>query len=147
MKNSYPKLVISLVLSFCIMYAVMFLNVDDASHIYLSLTRFYMALLMVCPMAILMIALMGGMYQRKGLNRVIMISSLLVFAVALIGLRRQVLVTDEQYMKAMIPHHSSAVMTSRHARLTNPAVRQLADSIIHSQEREIALMKSILKEQ
>jgi uncharacterized protein (DUF305 family) len=48
-------------------------------------------------------------------------------------------------MKAMIPHHSSAIMTSKSANIKDSEVRKLADSIIASQEREIAQMENILK--
>ena len=47
-------------------------------------------------------------------------------------------------MKAMIPHHSSAIMVSKHANIKDPEVRQLADSIVASQEREITQMEGIL---
>ena len=50
--NSYNGLAVSLTLSFFLMYTVMFLNVDDVDHLYLSLTRTYMTFLMVAPMAI-----------------------------------------------------------------------------------------------
>ncbi len=60
---SYKKFVLMLAVSFIIMYSVMFLNVDEANHIYLSITRTYMALLMVLPMAVVMI--MGKMYPNK----------------------------------------------------------------------------------
>lgn len=59
-ENHYPKLELTLFLSFFIMYVVMFLNVDEASHIYLSLTRLYMTLLMVSPMALIMMVIMRG---------------------------------------------------------------------------------------
>ncbi|MCA9767326.1 MAG: DUF305 domain-containing protein, partial [Gemmatimonadetes bacterium] len=47
-------------------------------------------------------------------------------------------------MKAMIPHHSIAVLTSRRARIADPRVRELADSIIAAQVREIELMKRLI---
>ncbi|CAN5701056.1 hypothetical protein BH10BAC2_BH10BAC2_15130 [soil metagenome] len=55
MRMSYRKLLLMLIVSFIIMYGVMFLNVDEVSHIYPSTTRTYMALLMVLPMSILML--------------------------------------------------------------------------------------------
>ncbi|MGC4038355.1 MAG: DUF305 domain-containing protein [Chitinophagaceae bacterium] len=134
-----------LLLSFFIMYAVMFLNVDDSSDIYVSLTRLYMALLMVSPMAVLMVLLMGRMYPSKKQNGIIIIVSVAIFLISLALLRLQVSVSDIQYMKAMIPHHSSAIMTSKNASLRDPEVRRLADSIIVSQEREILQMKEILR--
>lgn len=141
---NYLKLAITLAISYVIMYAVMFLNVDEASHIYLSITRCYMALLMVCPMAILMIAMMTDMYTSKGTNRIIVILSLAVFITTVILLRSQAFISDKEYMKAMIPHHSSAILTSKHAHLQDANVRKLADSIIVSQEREILRMKFLL---
>jgi uncharacterized protein (DUF305 family) len=47
-------------------------------------------------------------------------------------------------MKAMIPHHSSAIMTSKNANIKDPELRKLSDSIIKSQEEEITQMKLIL---
>ena len=48
-------------------------------------------------------------------------------------------------MKAMIPHHSSAIMISNHANIKDPEVLQLADSMVASQEREITQMEGILR--
>ena len=49
-------------------------------------------------------------------------------------------------MKAMIPHHSIAIMTSERAEITDPRVRKLADQIIESQRRESADMKALVAE-
>lgn len=48
-------------------------------------------------------------------------------------------------MKAMIPHHSSAILTSKNAEINDPEVRKLADEIIKAQEEEIAEMKALLE--
>lgn len=135
-----------LLVSFIIMYAVMFLNVDRLEHVYLSTSRFYMTLLMVSPMALLMLALMPAMYDNKKLNTIIIISSIAVFILSLSFLRTQTLIADEQYMKAMIPHHSSAILVSQEAQLKNPKVKKLAEEIIKAQEKEISEMKQLLKE-
>lgn len=141
----YTRFLIMMVISFIIMYGVMFLNVDEANHIYISINRTYMALLMVAPMAVLMMLLMGKMYPRKKRNTAIVISAIVVFGLALAGLRTQTAIGDVQYMKGMIPHHSSAILTSKHADLKDPEVKKLSEEIISSQEREIAEMKAILK--
>lgn len=133
-----------LFLSLCIMYLVMFLNVDSAQHIYLSTTRLYMSLLMVAPMALLMLIMMPMMYPDKKINIIIYTASVTVFVLSLLLLRTQTPIGDRQYMKAMIPHHSSAVLTSKHANLQDPEVKELAEKIIRSQEEEIAQMKAIL---
>lgn len=133
-----------LVLSFIIMYGVMFLNVDQADHIYLSMTRFYMTLMMVAAMALLMLTMMRMMYKNRKLNTIIILSSTAAFILSLVGVRTQTFVGDVQYMKGMIPHHSIAIMTSKNANIKDPEVRKLADGIIAAQEKEIAQMKNIL---
>ncbi len=143
-QNHYSRMAVMLLISFVIMYGVMFLNVDSLDHIYLSTTRTYMALLMVAPMALLMLLLMPRMYPKKGTNVVIGVVAVAVFGLALAGLRTQTPVDDIQYMKAMIPHHSSAIMTSKHASIHDPEVKALSEQIINSQEREIAEMKAML---
>ncbi len=144
-KNHYGTFMTVLAISFIIMYGVMFLNVADSNHIYLSLTRTYMTLLMVAPMAIVMLLMMGNMYPSKKANGIIIVTALVIFSLSLAGLRTQTLVGDEQYMKAMIPHHSSAILTSEQANLKDPEVKKLAEGIIEAQKKEIAEMKAILK--
>ena len=145
MKMSYKKFSVMMIISFIIMYIVMFLNMDKLNHYHTSATRIYMALLMVAPMAVVMMLMMGKMYPNQKLNAGIAAGAVIVFILVLIGLRTQTPVADVQYMKAMIPHHSSAILTSKHAAIKDPEVRALADSIIVSQEREILQMEAILK--
>lgn len=141
---SYKKFTVMMIISFIIMYTVMFLNIDKLNHYHTSLTRIYMTILMVAPMAVVMLLMMGKMYPNKKLNTTIVVAAIVVFALTLTGLRTQTPIADVQYMKAMIPHHSSAIMVSKHADIKDPEVRKLADSIIASQEREIAQMEGIL---
>lgn len=134
-----------LALSLVIMYSVMFLNVDEIAHVHLSLSRLYMSLLMVTPMGVLMLVMMKHMFPDKKLNMIVHASCAAVFVLALALLRTQTPVGDRQYMQAMIPHHSSAIMTSKHANITDPEVKQLSEKIIASQKEEIAQMKNILE--
>jgi len=143
-KGNYKTFILMLILSFFMMYAVMYLNVDQLDHIYLNITRLYMTLLMVSLMALLMLGIMKMMYKNTKLNTIIVLSSIAVFTLALIGVRTQTPIGDVQYMKGMIPHHSIAIMTSKHADLKDPEVKKLAQSIIDAQEKEIAEMKRIL---
>lgn len=142
---SYKKFTVMMLISFVIMYTVMFLNMDSISHYHTSFTRVYMALLMVASMAVVMMLMMGQMYPNKKLNTSIIIGSVVLFAVILTALRTQTPVGDAQYMKAMIPHHSSAIMVSKHADIKDPEVKKLSEGIIASQEREIAEMNAILE--
>jgi uncharacterized protein (DUF305 family) len=67
-----------------------------------------------------------------------------VFAVSLWLVRSQQTVSDVSFMKAMIPHHSIAVMTSERAHIRDPRVRKLADGILEAQIREIGEMKKLI---
>jgi len=141
---SYKKFTIMMFISFIIMYVVMFLNMDSMENFHTSTTRVYMAILMVAPMAIVMMVMMGKMYPNKKINAGIGVAAVILFILTLIALRTQTPISDVQYMKAMIPHHSSAILTSKHADIKDPEVRKLADSIIASQKREIQQMEAIL---
>ena len=100
---------------------------------------------MICPMAVVMMVLMGKMYPNKKLNKGIIISAVIVFIIVLAGLRTQTPIGDVQYMKAMIPHHSSAILTSENANIKDPEVRKLADGIIETQKKEIAEMRALIQ--
>ena len=142
---SYSNFMVMLLSSFFIMYIVMFLNIVKLSHYHTSTTRVYMAILMVAPMAVYMMLMMGKMYPNKNINIGIIIVAIVVFIVTLLGLRTQTPISDVQYMKAMIPHHSSAILVSKNANLKDPEVRKLAEQIIQSQEKEIAEMNALIK--
>lgn len=144
-KGNYTKFMLMLLVSFVIMYGVMFLNVASTDHIYLNINRLYMTLLMVAPMALVMLAFMPMMYKDKKMNTLIIVASIVVIVGAFLMLRNQVAVGDKQFMQSMIPHHSSAILVSSQATLTDPEVKKLAQDIIKAQEKEIAQMKAILK--
>lgn len=144
MKHSYLRFAAMIATSVLLMYGVMYLNSYVADHVYFSETRAYMALLMGATMAVVMLAFMRGMYANHRVNVAIYAGSALVFVLALWLVRSQATVDDISWMKAMIPHHSIAILTSRRADIKDPRVRELADQIIESQEQEIAEMKKLL---
>ena len=145
--NSYSRFGLMIVTSTIVMFGVMYLNsYDIIAHMYWSETRAYMALMMAATMAVVMLAYMLGMYRNRGLNFAIFAAAVVVFVAALALLRSQVIVDDVDYMEAMIPHHSIAILTSKRAQITDPRVRELADGIIAAQEREIARMRSLIVE-
>ena len=139
-KNPYPRFFLMLAVSFVVMY----LNTYELDHVYFSLTRFYMTILMITPMALIMLGFMRKMYPSKQRNTLIVGGSVVVFGAALLMVRAQVFVGDALWMKAMIPHHSIAIMVSKRADIKDPEVRRLADDIIEAQEREITQMKQML---
>ncbi|MFD2365535.1 DUF305 domain-containing protein [Pseudoduganella sp. GCM10020061] len=129
-----------------VMFGLMYLNVYSIDHVYFSETRAYMAILMGAAMAAVMMAFMWKMYPRKGLNAAIVAGSVIVFGLTLWLVRSQATVDDVSYMRAMIPHHSVAILTSERAGISDPKVRALADKIIAAQRKEIGEMKAYIQE-
>lgn len=143
-KNPYPKFLAMIATSTVVMMAMMYLNTYALDHIYWSETRAYMALLMGAVMAAVMLLFMLGMYPNKILNCSILIGGLLIFSLTLWLVRSQATVGEISWMKAMIPHHSIAILTSERATIKDPRVRKLADGIIKAQRKEIAEMKALI---
>jgi hypothetical protein len=144
-KGNYGKMAVMLIISFIIMYSVMFANVDKFDHIHLNMNRLYMTILMVAPMALVMLFLMSSMFKNKKLNITIIALSIIAFAAAFLMLRNQTFVGDVQFMRSMIPHHSSAILVSEAAAINDPEVKELAIQIIESQKKEIEEMKKLLE--
>ncbi|MFD2784183.1 DUF305 domain-containing protein [Hymenobacter rubripertinctus] len=143
-QSPYSRFFLMMAVSLVAMYVVMYLNVYEWDHVYFSMTRLYMALLMLVPMTLIMMGFMWKMYPNKQLNALIMGSSLVLFVVATTMVRSQTFIGDTLWMKAMIPHHSIAIMVSKRADIKDPEVRKLADAIIEAQEREIKQMQQML---
>ena len=129
-----------------LMYGLMYLNVFKLDHALFSETRLYMALIMGSVMAIVMLLFMRHMYTKKKMNVIILASSAFIFAISLWLVRSQITVDDSSWMKAMIPHHSIAILTSERANISDPRVQDLADSIIKAQREEIKEMKKLIEE-
>ncbi len=144
--NAYTRFAAMIATSTVVMFGLMYLNTYQLDHVFFSETRAYMALVMGATMAIIMLAYMMGMYKNQSVNIGIIGGSLAVFAMALWLVRSQATVDDVSYMRAMIPHHSIAILTSERARITDPRVRKLADQIIESQRREIDEMKALIRD-
>lgn len=146
MKNNYGRFGLMVLTSTIIMLILMYLNVYSIDHVFFSETRLYMALIMGGVMAIVMLAFMSKMYTNKKMNLGIYAGSALVIAVSLFLVRSQSTVDDVSWMKAMIPHHSIAILTSERANIEDPRVRKLADDIIKAQRKEIGEMKTLIKD-
>ena len=144
-KNQYTKFVGMLAASFVAMYITMYLNTYEWDHVWFSLTRFYMVCLGIAAMAIIMFVAMRGMYKNKKKNIAIVLGSIVLFVSALTLVREQKsTVGDVLWMKAMIPHHSIAILTSKRADIKDPEAKKLAEELIEAQLREIAQMKKII---
>ena len=141
---SYVRFGLMILTSTVVMFILMYLNTYAWEHVFFSETRAYMALVMGATMAVIMLAYMLGMYSNRSLNIAIFAGSVIVFALSLWLVRSQVTVSGPSYMRAMIPHHSIAIMTSERAQIRDPRVRKLADGIIEAQRREIAEMRYLI---
>ncbi|MCH4812605.1 DUF305 domain-containing protein [Vreelandella neptunia] len=146
MKMSYWRFVAMVATSTIIMYGLMYLNTYAFDHVFWSETRAWIALVMGAVMAVVMLSFMLNMYQKKKINIAIYAGSAVLFIAALWIVRSQVTVDDTDYMKAMIPHHSIAILTSERAKISDPRVRELADEIIAAQRREIEEMKQLIND-
>lgn len=141
---SYWRFAAMIATSTVVMFGLMYLNTYAFEHVRWSETRFWMAFVMGATMAVIMLSFMLSMYQNKAINAAIFGGSFVVFALSLWLVRSQATVNDTEYMKAMIPHHSIAIMTSERDQITDPRVRKLADEIIDAQRREISEMKYLI---
>ena len=141
---SYIRFFAMIITSTVIMLALMYMNSFALDHVFFSETRTYMAIYMGAVMAIVMLAFMLGMYTNTRANIAIFVGAAIVFAGSLYLVRSQDTVEDVSWMKAMIPHHSIAILTSSRANISDPRVRKLADNIIEAQKLEIAEMKALI---
>ncbi|MEQ9662708.1 MAG: DUF305 domain-containing protein [Parasphingopyxis sp.] len=127
-----------------IMFLLMYLNTFALDHVFWSETRFWMAVVMGAMMMIVMLLFMWSMYEDRTKNFVILGVATALFAGSLWLVRSQQTIDSVEYMKAMIPHHSIAIMTSERAQIEDPRVRKLAHDIILAQRREIAQMRYLI---
>jgi hypothetical protein len=143
---SYVRFGLMIATSTVVMFILMYLNTYAWEHVFFSETRTYMAIMMGAAMAVIMLAFMLGMYSNTFLNAAIFTGAVIVFALSLWLVRAQVTVSGPSYMRAMIPHHSIAIMTSERAQIRDPRVRHVADDIIAAQRKEIAEMRYLIGE-
>lgn len=146
MKSSYKNFFAMIGVSSFTMYLTMYLNTYSLDHVFFSEMRLYINLLATAVMSLVMLWFMRSMYSNTKVNKLIIGGSIGLFLVALFLVRSQVLVDDVDYMEAMIPHHSIAILASERAQIEDPRVRALADDIIEAQKREIAEMKQLIEE-
>ena len=144
-RHSYLRFALMIIASAVAMYVVMYLNTYSIDHVYFSWTRLFMTMMATGVMALIMLGFMHHMYKSRALNAVVVLSAAALFGSGLWLVRSQATVGDVAWMEAMIPHHSIAILPSDNARITDPEVKELADSIISSQAAEIDEMKALIE--
>lgn len=146
MKGMYIKLAIMAVLSFISMYAFMYMMVYRFAEVYPNVNQFYMAGLMTAPMVIIEIVVMWSMYSNTKANFAVIGASLVLLALFIAGMRYQTAVSDTQFLKSMIPHHSGALLMCDNPNIQDPEIKDLCKGIISSQQSEIDWMKKKVDE-
>jgi len=109
--------------------------VDKIDDIRLSINDIYMTMLMTGWMFLLM-----GFWYKEFL---IFVIGLILIIINLIFIRTQFMVSTNQYITGMIPHHSMAVHMSKKL-IENEEkshIKDFVNNIINTQEEEIKFMK------
>lgn len=143
-KGAYGSLAVQTVISGVIMYFVMFVMIDQASSFYHNLNMLYMTLMMVAPMVVLMVLAMRHMFPSKALNAALIVGSLIAFFGSFALIRTQTTISDAQFARSMIPHHSGAILMCEQANLSDPQLLGLCADIIKSQREEIGQLETWL---
>lgn len=146
MKTShYRGLLIMAVLSFISMYILMYSMVNTIDNVYNNFNQFYMAGLMTAPMILIELLVMRSMYQNKSRNTLIIVVSVVAAFLFFLFIRQQTAISDHQFLRSMIPHHSGAILMCEQAMIQDPEIQTLCASIIESQQEEINQMEAILQ--
>ena len=140
----YTKLAIAIGINTIVMFLLTYALIDSFDHFYANINRMYMAVIMALPMVIVMLLVMRKMYPDAKMNGVLHVSAAVAFVVVLWLMRSQTPVGDGQFLRSMIPHHSSAIVMCEEAAITDPDIRTLCDEIVKTQKEEIAEMKRLL---
>ncbi len=146
-QNHYGRLAIELTLDFIVMYLVMYTMIAALRHFHFNLNNLYMTLMMIAPMTIIMLFSMRSMFPSQRLNGLVIAGAAAVFLFSFVGMRTQAGIGDAEFLRAMIPHHSGAILMCEKASITDPEIVALCQGITKSQSQEIAQMEAILARQ
>jgi hypothetical protein len=115
------------------------------NDLYPSLTLFYGGLFMASNMV--WAHELVHYFSMNHLNIYVFTTGIILSISCIFLLRSQFLVTDAEWLKRMIPHHSTALTTSRniYAKTNDKYIKELATTIISTQESEIKVMKDMLR--
>ena len=141
----YRKLALAISINAVLMFLITYVNLSSTGHFFPNVNRAYMALLMAAPMVVIMLLVMRSMFENRRMNAVLHAAAAVVIVVLLVLIRRQVPIGDGQFLRSMIPHHSSAVLMCTQASIEDPEIEDLCDRIIKTQLEEIREMKAILE--
>lgn len=142
-RSHYTMFAVNMVLSLIPMYFVMFTMIDGLRDFRNNLNMLYMALTMLAPMGIIMLATMAGMYRNKRLNVALYIAFAVLTVGAFAATRTQAAIDDREFIASMVPHHSGAILMCREATLRDQELVKLCAEITRAQREEIEQMNAI----
>ena len=145
-ENHYLRLTAMIVLSFISMYVLMYAMVNTLGNVYNSLNQVYMAGLMTAPMVVIEMLLMSVMYKNKKLNAIIVAASCTLGIACFVFIRQQAAISDRQFLRSMIPHHSGAILMCEEASIQDQRIKELCKTIVAGQQAEIDQMRAMLVE-
>jgi hypothetical protein len=143
--SHYGRLLVMALLSFAVMYLLMYSMVDTIENVVPNFNQLYMAGLMTAAMVVIELLLMRGMYGNRKANVAILAVSGFALVVFFAFIRQQTVISDRQLMKSMIPHHASAILMCERAALQDPELTELCSNIVSGQQQEIDQMKAKLR--
>jgi hypothetical protein len=141
---SWGRLAAMIATSTVVMFFLMYQLIYSRDHATFSWNRLIASLVMGCVMTIVMLGFMWPMYKGARTKIAVLATAALAAVILLSVNRTQAVIEDLAFMRAMIPHHSIAINNARKASISDPRVRELADDIIASQVREIAVMTFLI---
>jgi hypothetical protein len=142
--NHYARFFVMVALHFVAMYIFMYAMVNEFGNVFNSFNQVYMAALMTASMVLIEIPLMMSIYKSRRVNAVIIAVGLIVLIGSFLLIRKQVAISDRQFLRSMIPHHAGAILMCKEASIQDQEIKDLCRNIIASQQTEIDRMKAIL---
>ncbi len=142
---STRSIITSTLLSFLIMFGLTYVAIDTWGHLYINSNKLYMAGVMSAPMLMLKTVFMRQQLAKRSfwmLTGTGLTLSVLFF----LAIRTQFGIGDNQFLRSMISHHSSAIVMCERSDISDQEVLDLCDEIVATQEREIELMQEILSD-
>jgi len=133
----------SFIIQYFFMSTVMSNSVENITN---SLGKIYLSIIMGLYMIVLEIMMHDHQYSVFSMKYYIIIGCLLGFFIYLY--RVQKYITDKEYLKEMIEHHSMALLTSEEIlqNTHSERVKKLAENIISTQEKEIEYMRKLIND-
>jgi len=144
----WKNILIMFIFSFILQYYLMSLIITNSyTNITNSVGKIYISLIMALFMGLAEVIMYDSM-MLKFYWKYYLLFTLLLFTFIFMY-KNQIGISDKEYIKEMIEHHSMALLTSEEIidKTHNYKVKRLAYKIKNTQEEEIKYMKSLLKEQ